>query len=92
MSFSEKDKKVTVTIGLIMTLVAAAFFLGTLWEKNQSLQSEVKGSKDFTEQEVGGLRSDWERHNLIVKEQMEEMRADWKKDLENFEKIYHGKK
>ena len=96
----EKDRKVTVTIGLIAVLVISSFFVGMLWEKNQSLHTEVELSKSYTEQEVSGLRADWERQNKIVKqeiEQLEQQHKELKSDInsridrkiKNHEQIYH---
>jgi hypothetical protein len=89
MSFSEKDKKVTVTIGLIMSLVASAFFLGTIWQRNQDLRYEVEGSRAYTEQEVLGLRADWERNNKKVEKEFDNFKKEMDIKIKNHEAIYH---
>lgn len=72
MSFSEKDKKVTMTIGLVMAIIGVSFFVGTLWERNKSpydhvstyeksLDDKIRAANERMKEEVGGLRSDWDR-------------------------------
>ncbi len=83
-----KEKK-TVSIGLVAWAVVIAFNLGVLYATMLATREDVsnnrQAAKDYTEQEVSGLRLDWERQNNISKKEREEMREDIK-DLEKYHK------
>ena len=65
-------KKTTVTYGLIIyvgVVMGAMGYLFASMEHND--RQAVKSAADnrlYTEQEVSGLRSDWERQNAILRE------------------------
>ncbi len=57
----EFSKKQTVTIGLIIWVAAISFSMGMIYARIVDHTKDIKAARDFVEQEVGGLRSDWER-------------------------------
>lgn len=57
----EFSKKQTVTIGLIVWVAAISFSMGMIYARIVDHTKDIKAARDFTEQEVGGLRADWER-------------------------------
>lgn len=84
MSFSEKDKKVTVTIGLIMSVIAVSFFIGTLWERNKSLydhvstyekslDDKIRAANERMKEEVNGLRIDWDRDREAQEKRLDKL-------------------
>lgn len=84
MSFSEKDRKVTITIGLIMAIIAVSFFVGTLWERNRSLyehvssyektlDDKIRAANERMKEEVGGLRSDWDRDREAQEKRLDKL-------------------
>ena len=64
-------KKTTVTYGLIIWVGIMAGSMGYLYASmNHNDRQAEKNAADnrlYTEQEVGGLRADWERQNSIMK-------------------------
>lgn len=87
----EFKHKLTLTGAMIAYIVAAAFSMGVMFAglmgAKQDIVDDREAAKAFTEQEVGGLRSDWERHNSITEAQREEL----KKRIEALES-YHKEK
>ena len=71
-----KEKK-NLSIGVVAWAVVIAFNLGVLYTTmmttRENVESNKKAAKDYVEQEVGGLRSDWERQNAILKTRDSEM-------------------
>jgi len=59
----EFDIRGTFSISLIVSLIVASFVVGGIVSRLLSQEDDIKASKDYTTQEVGGLRSDWERKN-----------------------------
>lgn len=55
------DTKVPVTIGLIIWVAIISFSLGMLYKGSIDLKEEIISSRNYTSQEVDGLRADWER-------------------------------
>lgn len=82
-----KEKK-TLSFGLVAWAVVIAFNLGVLYATMLSTKEDVmsnkKAAKEYVEQEVGGLRSDWERQN----DQAERERKELREDISELEK-YH---
>ena len=72
-----KEKKV-VSFGLVAWAVVIAFNLGVLYATMVATRDDVENNKqaakDYVEQEVGGLRSDWERQNDQEEKEREEIR------------------
>lgn len=93
MSAPELNNKVNVSISLIVALVIAAFSLGGVVTGLLGLESKInqvdQSAKDYIEQEVGGLRSDWERQNAIEKEINEALNKRIDRKIENHEAVYH---
>jgi len=90
MSIEEFKHKMPLTIGAIVWIAAISFSMGMLYSDNMNMAKKIitdkKDARDYTEQEVGGLRSDWERHNEILKESEEQVL----KRIDELEK-YHKK-
>ena len=86
----ELEKKTNISYGLIAAIIIAAFSLGgtvatlvsqvgKIQHVEDTIYKAQKETEDYTTQEVGGLRSDWERRN-----------SDVERRLQNLEK-YHVK-
>ena len=73
----EFKSKLHITGGAIVYIVAVAFSMGLMFASilgaKQDIVDDKKAAKEFTEQEVGGLRSDWERQNNILRNRDAEM-------------------
>ena len=86
MSIEELKEKKPISIGLIFGAVALAFNIGFIYANmiaaDHQIEKNATQSKQFTEQEVGGLRSDWERQNDINKRRDDEL-LERIKDLED---------
>ena len=54
-------KSVTVTVGLLIWIAAVSFSLGMIYKSIIDNDKEHVKLHEFVEQEVGGLRADWER-------------------------------
>ncbi len=61
MEAPELNKKINVSLSLLIGLVIASFTLGGVVSKLMSQENEIKEVKEFLLEEVSGLRSDWER-------------------------------
>lgn len=74
-----REKKV-VSIGLVAWAVVIAFNLGVLYATMLATRDDVSNNKttakEYVEQEVGGLRSDWERQNEQSAKEREELREE----------------
>lgn len=83
-----KEKK-NVSYGLIIWVGVICFNIGVLYATLLSVKDDVTNNraaaKEYVEQEVGGLRSDWERHNEQTAKERQEMRNDID-DLEKYHK------
>lgn len=55
------DKQTTVTIGLLIWIAMVSFSMGMIYAKIMDNEQEHITIKGYIEQEVGGLRADWER-------------------------------
>lgn len=63
---SDFDKKTTVTLGLIIWIAGVSFSMGMIYKSIIDNDKEHIQIKEYVEQEVGGLRSDWERESKEV--------------------------
>lgn len=63
---SDFDKKTTVTLGLIIWIAGVSFSMGMIYKSIIDNDKEHLQIKEYIEQEVGGLRSDWERESKEV--------------------------
>ena len=74
-----KEKK-SLSMGFVAWAVVIAFNLGVLYATMMATREDVfnnkKAAKEYVEQEVGGLRSDWERQNKQEEKEREEIRED----------------
>ena len=61
MNAPELNQKVSISIGLLVGLVAGAFTIGGLVTRVVSQEKEMQELHKFAIDEVSGLRSDWER-------------------------------
>lgn len=88
MTPDELKEKKNVSYGLIVWVGVICFNIGVLYATLLSAKDDIsdnkKAARDYVEQEVGGLRSDWERQNEIEKA----YRAKIMSELEELEK-YH---
>lgn len=84
--FKEKFK---MSWGLYVFSLLLAFNIGILYATMLSSKEDIvnnkKAARDYTEQEVGGLRADWERHNHIIKDEVEDL-SSRVKELEEYHK------
>lgn len=55
------NKQTTVTISLLIWIAGMSFSMGMIYAKFLSNTVEHVSIREYVEQEVGGLRSDWER-------------------------------
>ena len=75
MNAPEFDKKINISLGLIIGLVVASFTLGGVVSKVLSQEAEIQSVRDYVGQEVGGLRSDWERNNKKVEKEIDYLKG-----------------
>jgi hypothetical protein len=61
MNAPELEKKVNISIGLLLGLVVGSFTIGGLVTRIVSQEKEMMELHQFAIEEVEGLRSDWER-------------------------------
>lgn len=61
MNAPELDKKINVSLSLLVGLVVASFTIGGVVSKLMSQEHEIQDVRHYIDAEVGGLRSDWER-------------------------------
>ena len=61
MSPDEFSSKATVTIGFIIWIAIISFSMGILYAKIVDHTEQIHQARDYTTQEVDGLRADWER-------------------------------
>lgn len=57
----EFSKKATVTVGLVVWIAGISFSMGMLYKGHQDHTKDIRGAREYTQQEVDGLRADWER-------------------------------
>lgn len=82
MAVPESNNKVNVSIGLIMAIVAASFTLG-------GLVTGVLGLDGKIVDEVGGLRKDVERENILLREEIKRVEDKIGRKVGNHEAIFH---
>jgi len=70
---SDFNAKTTVTIGLLIWIAVVSFSMGMIYKSIIDNDKEHIQIKDYIEQEVGGLRSDWERENKEVHRRLEKL-------------------
>jgi hypothetical protein len=63
---SDFNSKTTVTIGLLIWIAVVSFSMGMIYKSIIDNDKEHIQIKEYIEQEVGGLRSDWERESKEV--------------------------
>ena len=89
MNVEELKEKKSFSIGLLVGSLAIAFNIGFIYANMLAADKEIVKNAEqarlYTEQEVGGLRSDWERQNAILKARDQEM-LDRIKELEKYHK------
>ena len=85
----EFKNKLHLTGGAIVYIIVASFSMGIMFAglmgAKQDIVDDRKEGFNFTEQEVGGLRSDWERQNEQTKMEREEL-LDRIEELEEYHK------
>jgi len=89
MSIEELKEKKSFSIGLLVGSLAIAFNIGFIYANMLAADKEIVKNAEqarlYTEQEVGGLRSDWERQNNILRSRDQEM-LERIKELEKYHK------
>lgn len=58
---SDFNKQTTVTISLLIWIAGVSFSMGMIYKSIIDNEKEHIQIQEYVEQEVGGLRSDWER-------------------------------
>jgi hypothetical protein len=58
------NKQTTVTISLLIWIAGMRFSMGMIYAKFLSNTAEHTSIREYVEQEVGGLRSDWDRDRV----------------------------
>lgn len=61
MNAPELENKITISWQLLLGIVVITFTLGGTVTKVLSQEHDIEAVRDYVEQEVGGLRADWER-------------------------------
>ena len=89
MSIEELKDKKSFSVGLLIGSLAVAFNIGFIYANMLASDKEIiknaEAARIYTEQEVGGLRSDWERQNNILRLRDSEM-LERIKELEKYHK------
>ncbi len=67
------DNKISVTIGLIIWVAIISFSLGMLYNDNIRLHADVDSAREYTKQEVEGLRADWNRDRQAQEKRLEKL-------------------
>lgn len=65
-SAPEGNKKIQISIAAIASMVTLAFYIGTSW-------ATISDLKEFTDAEVSGLRSDWDRDRIAQEEVIKQL-------------------
>ena len=68
------DQKIPVTIGLIIWVAIISFSLGMLYKGNIDLKEEILAAREYTKQEIDGLRADWDRDRKAQEKQIDEIK------------------
>ena len=66
------DKKV-ISIGAIVWVASISFSMGMIYARINDHTKDIQGTRLYTEQEVSGLRSDWDRDRIQQNERLERM-------------------
>lgn len=72
-SVEEFSKNVTVSVGLVVALVILSFYLGKMYGNYKGLEAKQELEYQFMLDEVGGLRSDWERQVKLHEQRLEKL-------------------
>lgn len=76
MEMSESMQKVTVSIGLLIWIAIVSFSMGMIYMNIVDAEKERNSNKNYLEGEIQGLRSDWERENKHIFENIKEVESD----------------
>lgn len=68
-----------MTVAFIVVIAVIGFFLGYVVAQAQGSDEQLHTLHDFAIDEVGGLRSDWERQNKVEYERFEKLEERIKK-------------
>lgn len=82
MNAPELNNKINISLAALAMIVCAAFSIGVFSVGIVGLNGKIVD-------EVGGLRSDWERENKAVQEKFEALNKRIDRKIENHEAIYH---
>jgi len=82
MNAPEFNNKINISLAALAMLVTAAFSIGVFSVGILGLNGKIVD-------EVGGLRSDWERENKTINEKIEGLNKRIDRKIDNHEAIYH---
>lgn len=80
----ELKQKHSISIGFVVWVGVICFSLGTS-------AASIFGLSNKVDDEVGGLRADWERHNIELEKQLEAINQRIDRKVKNHELIHHQK-
>lgn len=70
---SDFNKTTVVSYALIVWVAGISFALGRQFAKIEDAEKERQDIRNYVEQEVGGLRSDWERDKKIKEQEIRDL-------------------
>jgi len=82
MNAPEFNNKINISLVALAMLVTAAFSIGVFSVGILGLNGKIVD-------EVGGLRSDWERENKTINEKIEGLNKRIDRKIDNHEAVYH---
>lgn len=82
MNAPEFNNKINISLAALAMLVTAAFSIGVFSVGILGLNGKIVD-------EVGGLRSDWERENKTINEKIEGLNKRIDRKIYNHEAVYH---
>lgn len=82
MNAPEFNNKINISLAALAMLVTAAFSIGVFSVGILGLNGKIVD-------EVGGLRSDWERENKTINEKIEGLNKRIDRKIDNHEAVYH---
>ena len=69
----EFEKSHLVSLGLIIWVAAISFSMGMIYKSIVDHTDMISKAREFTQQEVDGLRADWERDRVMQNERLKQL-------------------
>ena len=66
-------KKKVLSIGVIVWVASMAFSMGMIYARINDHTKDIQSAREYTEQEVSGLRSDWDRDRIEQNKRIERL-------------------